>query len=408
VTAARTDDPARPEWAEGPGARGQGGRAWAIARVNMVRLRGDRRSAFAGLVLPILIMILVGVIFGGGASRLGVGVVDLDHSPVSARAVTLFERSSNLHVRHYSTDAKAAGALRRGLVLGGVSLPSGYAAAVQAGRRPSVFLLYNAGQVQSEEARADLVAVLAQVDAEVSAARFAQAGTGLPFRLGLARAEAIDDAAYRASLRRPEPAKISPFAYTAPSNLVLFTFIMAMAVSAGFVQSRRLGVVRRMLSTPTSPLAVIGGESAGILGVALGQGIFLFLVGALILRVHWGDPLGVALVIIVQSLAAAGAGLLVGTLARTQEQALAIAIPTGIAAGMLGGCMWSLDIVGPTMRAVGHFVPQAWSMDAFVALSYHHAGLGRIGGDLAALAGFAVVLGGAGALMLRRSVAADH
>ncbi|HVA43245.1 MAG TPA: ABC transporter permease [Acidimicrobiales bacterium] len=392
----------------GSGSGGQAGRAWAIARVNMARLRGDRRAAFAGLVLPILIMILVGVVFGGGANRLGVGVVDLDHSALSARAVSLFERSSNLHIRHYSTNAKAAGALRRGLVLGGLGLPAGYGAAVEDGRRPSVFVLYNAGQVQSEEARADLVGVLAQVDAEVSAARFAEARTGLSFHAAMGRAEAIDDSAYRASLRRPAPAKLSPFAYTAPSNLVLFTFIMAMAVSAGFVQSRRLGVVRRMLSTPTSPLAVIGGESAGILGVALGQGVFLLLVGALVLRVHWGDPLAVALVIIVQSLAAAGGGLLVGTLARTPEQALAIAIPTGIAFGMLGGCMWSLDIVGPTMRAVGHIVPQAWSMDAFIALTLHHGGLGSVAVDLAALAGYAVVLGGAGALMLRRSVAADR
>jgi ABC-2 type transport system permease protein len=189
---------------------------------------------------------------------------------------------------------------------------------------------------------------------------------------------------------------------------VLFTFIMAMAVSSGFVQSRRLGVVRRVLSTPTSPAAVMAGESVGILTVAVSQGLFLLFVGAVALRVGWGDPWAVGLVIAVQSLAATGAGLLVGTLARSEEQAFAIAIPVGIASGMLGGCMWSLDIVGPAMRTFGHIVPQAWAMDAFVSLSSHHGGVGAVSVDLVALAGFAALLGGAGALSLRRVVASGR
>lgn len=383
----------------------QAGRARVIAAANLRRLSGDRRAAMGGLLLPVLIMLLVGTVFGGSAKRLAVGVVDADHSGLSDRALVLLARSDRLHLRHYSSQAQAAGALRRGLVQAGMVLTPGYGATLQGGGVAAVALLYNPGQVQSEEAREDLVAVEDQAQAEVGAARYANARTGVSFATAVTRAESSDDAAYRASLRRPGRALPSPYSYTAPSNLVLFTFIMAMAVASGFVQSRRLGVVRRVLSTPTSPLAVMAGESVGMLMVAAGEGLFLLFVGAVVLRVSWGDPLAVALVIAVQSLAAAGAGLLVGTLARSEEQALAVAIPVGIAAGMLGGCMWSLDIVGPGMRTFGHIVPQAWSMDAFVALSSHHAGVRGVAGDLAALAVFAVVLGGAGALSLRRAVA---
>lgn len=386
----------------------QAGRARALARANLRRMGGDRRAAFGGLLLPVLIMLLVGTIFGGSAKRLAVGVEDADHSALSARALTLLSRSDLLHVRHLSSPGQEAAFLRRGLVQASILFPAGYGATLQRGGTASVSLLFNPGQVQSEQAREDLVAVEDQAQDEVSAARFAQAQAGLSFATGLGRAEAIDDAAYTASLRRPPPVLPSPYAYTAPSNLVLFTFIMAMAVSSGFVQSRRLGVVRRILSTPTSPFTVMAGESVGILIVAISQGLFLLFVGGVVLRVGWGDPLGVALVIAFQSLAATGAGLLVGTLCRSEEQALAVAIPAGIAAGMLGGCMWSLDIVGPTMRAFGHIVPQAWSMDALVALSSHHAGVGGIAGDLAALAAFAIILGGAGALSLRRVVASGR
>ncbi len=40
---------------------------------------------------------------------------------------------------------------------------------------------------------------------------------------------------------------------------------------------------------------------------------------------------------------------------------------------MLGGCVYPLDVVGTTVRIVGHAVPQAWAMDAFIRLIYHHA-----------------------------------
>jgi ABC-2 type transport system permease protein len=72
--------------------------------------------------------------------------------------------------------------------------------------------------------------------------------------------------------------------------------------------------------------------------------------------------------------------------------------------GMLGGCMWPLEIVPPVMRTVGHAVPQAWAMDAWIALVFDGAGLGDVAGDLAVLAGFAVVLGLLARRQLRRAL----
>jgi ABC-2 type transport system permease protein len=70
-----------------------------------------------------------------------------------------------------------------------------------------------------------------------------------------------------------------------------------------------------------------------------------------------------------------------------------LAPPLGIALGMLGGCMWPLEVVGSTMKTVGHLVPQAWAMDAFVTLVAK-------GGDLAAIAPQLVVLLGYAAVLL--------
>ena len=87
-----------------------------------------------------------------------------------------------------------------------------------------------------------------------------------------------------------------------------------------------------------------------------------------------------------------GASVLIGLWARTQEQAIGAPVVIGIAAGMLGGCVYPLDVVDSTVRSVGHAVPQAWAMDAFIKLIYHHAGFTAVLSEVGALAAFAVVL----------------
>ena len=69
-----------------------------------------------------------------------------------------------------------------------------------------------------------------------------------------------------------------------------------------------------------------------------------------------------------------------------------MAVVLGIVGGLLGGCMYPLDVVGPVVRGVGHVVPQAWAMDAFVKLIDDHDGLTAVLPEVAALAIFAALL----------------
>ncbi|HZT65727.1 MAG TPA: ABC transporter permease [Acidimicrobiales bacterium] len=377
-------------------------RAAAIALANLRRVGGDRRVYFGALVLPMMIMLLVGGVFGAG-KKIVVGVVDEDHSALSARAVALLARSDQVSVRTVHDAGAVKRSVRRNLLLAGVVIPAGYGARLLAGGGATVTAVYDVGQPQAEDARAQLSNVLATQGAEIAAARYALATRGVPLATGLGRAEAMTNAAFAAD-RNSKVQSPSPYAYTAPSNVVLFTFVVALTGSAGFVQSRRLGLTRRMLSTPTSTGAVMLGEAVPLVVAAVVEALLLVVVGWVILRVDWGNPLGVIVLVVLAALAAAGGGMLLGTLARSPEQAGAIGIPAAIGMGMLGGCMWSLDIVGPAMRTVGHLFPTAWAMDGYVALVFRHAGLAAIGWDVAALAVFAVVLLSAGALMLRRTV----
>ena len=188
------------------------------------------------------------------------------------------------------------------------------------------------------------------------------------------------------------PAALSPFSYVAPADLVLFLGITVLLLASGVVESRRLGIMRRLAAAPVRRRSVVAALVTTSLCVAAVQSAGLLVVGRLIFGVHWGDPAGVFLVLAMLSLAYAGAAALVSMRSRTEEQAISLAVVLGIVCGMLGGCMYPLDVVGPVVRAVGHVVPQAWAMDAFVKLIYDHAGLVAVLPEIGVLALFAAVL----------------
>jgi ABC-2 type transport system permease protein len=76
----------------------------------------------------------------------------------------------------------------------------------------------------------------------------------------------------------------------------------------------------------------------------------------------------------------------------------------GIAFGMLGGCMWPLEIVPRSVSLIGHATPHAWAVDAWVTLLSRGGGLADIAGYLAILAGYAVALFAFASFRLRRSL----
>ena len=84
-------------------------------------------------------------------------------------------------------------------------------------------------------------------------------------------------------------------------------------------------------------------------------------------------------------------GLLIGILARTEEQAIMFSlIPMFVFAG-LGGAWVPLEVTGPTFQVIGHLSPVAWGLDGFENIVARGLGLSSVLLPAAALIGYAAV-----------------
>jgi ABC-2 type transport system permease protein len=176
------------------------------------------------------------------------------------------------------------------------------------------------------------------------------------------------------------------------SQLILFMFLTGLTGSAALIQSRRYGVTRRMLATPTGALTIVTGEAFGRFAVVLIQGLYIVLATTLMFQIDWGNLLGAAAILLAFGAVGAGAAMLFGTLFRNDQQATGIGVVVGLGLGALGGGMVPIELFPPAMETVAHFTPHAWALDAFAELQRRDGTLVDILPQIGAILGFAVAL----------------
>ena len=380
-----------------------------ITRTELRRYVQDRVALFTLVLMPLLIIFLIGSAYGSAPRVFVIGVVDADQTATSSDLAAALDDSDSLQTRDYSDEAELRRDIRLGDVSGGLLIPTGYGSEVAVGSTVEIPVVTLQADQGSAAVVAAVTGALAQEGAVLGAAAFvAETGAVDPesaVEVARAVAPSVDLAEVDVqTVGTVRPEDENAFTRAAFSQLVLFVFLNGMVAAAALVETRRLGVGRRAMAAPIGAGTYVTGVAGSRVALGLLQSVLLLAAGALLFGVTWGNAPAVTVLVLVWALVAAGAGMLLGALARTADQAIAIAVPASIALAMLGGTMWSLEFVGPVMQVVGHLTPHAWAMDAWAAIVNDGAGLTGIATELAVLAGIAAVLMTLSARALRRTL----
>ena len=384
-------------------------KALALGRINLVRQLRDRADAFFVFVLPTIIVLALGLQFGGASrARLGV-VVPPGDAAAAALVRILSEDTTRFEVRTLPDAATLDGQVARGQLEAGIEIPEGFAAGLQGDGTVEVRYVAPPSALATG-LRAPIDAAVARVAAVATAARLGVASELADWERALAVAEARygDVPGVEVQVTQVgQPglfAGFSAFTFGASTQLILFTFLTSMTAAGRLVEARRLGVSRRMTATPTGPWTIVGGEALGRYLVALLQAGYIVILTAVAFSVAWGDPLAAGVLIALFALVSAGAALLVGALAKTADQAASMGIFLGLALGALGGCMVPFQVMPDAMQSIARLIPHSWALQGLQELVRTGGGLSTVLPNAAVLAGFAVVLLGLASWRFRKAI----
>jgi ABC-2 type transport system permease protein len=365
-----------------------------------LRLRMRDRSVFLfAFVVPIGLTFLFSAVLPD-AEELTVraAVVDEDGGPVAAsfgdEVLPGVAASGVLDLVDVTGRDAAMIELRAGDLEAVWVLPAGFTEAVLAGRPAQVEVLVSPeATLAGEVARGVATAWTSRLEAAaITVATAAQLGVPEDELDALAaRAVTADPAVSLTSLLAPDR-QLDTASYLAAGMAAFFVFFTVQFGVTGLLEERTLGTLPRLLAAPIPVWSVQVGKALGAAALGLVSMTVLALASSLLLGARWGPPLGVAVLIVAIVGAAVGLMALVGSFARTSEQAGNYQSIVAIVLGMLGGVFIPLPVTSGPLAIAAILSPHGWFLRAIA--------------DQTASGRWTDVLPGAGAIALFGVIAA--
>ncbi len=386
-----------------------------LALKDLLQVVRDRKSLLFLAVMPILFTFFFGLIFGSSADgdpRLPVGFVSHDGgNAVSTSLHSLLEASDAIRPVLLEGDEadKVAESVRDGHLAGAVIVPAGFGE--QARLTAIVDQNTTAGQTASNAIQAATTRLLGVIETARLSAEAFEARRG--FESEAARRAYLDEALALASeawLQPPltvsveqavasaeEGVEISPNVYTqsSPGMIVQFVIFGLNTSAMVLVLERKSRTLQRLLTTPITRTQVIAGHVLAMFLIVFLQQALLVAVGQLVLGVEYvREPVGTLLVMVTLALWTASLGLLIGAVAKREDQVIMWTLIAMFVLSAMGGAWFPLDITGKAFATIGHLMPTAWAMDGFQNIVLRGLGLSSVLLPAGILLAYAVVFFG--------------
>lgn len=158
----------------------------------------------------------------------------------------------------------------------------------------------------------------------------------------------------------------SGFDQAIPGILVMFVLMQGLTGTAVLlVVERRQGLLRRLAATPITRAQIITGKWIARMAMGLVQVAVGLVYGTFFFSMDWGPDFGMLLLVLTAWAGlCASAGLLVGSVGRTEGQVIGLGVLSTMALAALGGCWWPIEVTPAWMQSIAKFLPSGWAMDA--------------------------------------------
>jgi len=364
----------------------------AVARKEMRQIGRDRRTLLILLLVPVFFLLVYGYALNFDIRHVHIAVQDNDRSTASREVISSFVNSGYFDLYGEVSNAAAISrVLDRNDARAVLVIPARFGSDVTSGRPTSVQLIVNGDNANT----ATTVVGYARGLISASSARFeVQARLGSPQGLLLTVEPRVF---YNPELRSALFLVPGLIAYIA-----MLTAVVSTALSV--VREKEIGTMEQVRMSPVGPVPYILGKTAPYFVVSLVSAMSIVAAAMVLfdmpMRGSWPVLIGVISLFLVGAL---GFGLLISSIADTQQVAFQLALLTSfLPTLMLSGFIFPISSMPVFLQAITRIVPARYFLVALRGVVLKGVGPAVFWNDLVALCVFAVVILGLASLRLRR------
>lgn len=339
----------------------------------------EKVAIFWIFLFPVLIMLLLGAIFGrSGQANITVGVVDKDQSAMTQAIVTGLDNIQAFKVQT-GTEEEQMKRLQDGKNNAVLVLQEGFFASIQTGN-PGTATIYvdQSNPTVSGIAYSSISQVMSQISQDM--AKQYDPNLNIPNLI----------AVEQKTVQSNELAYVDFIVPGILAMTIMQAGLMGLAIS--FTGVRERGILRRIKVSPVALSRFLGSEIASTLVTVLIQSALLLLVGWAVFRIHIrGNPLYIIFVVLLGALSFIAMGFLIASVARTLKTAEMAASAINMPMMFLAGVFFPLSILPGFLATLAQFLPLYYLGHAMRQVMIQGQGLAAVWLDIVVLAGFGLV-----------------
>lgn len=350
----------------------------------------DRKQLVLMLLMPIVLTAILGTALKGvlnsdEAPKTVLGLYNADEHKVTDGFIeSVLKRTdmkSSLELKSISSEKQLRNLLKAEKIDAGLILPEGWGQSLVAGRTAHARIYQGSGKEINAVFIQQLTDAYTESVQTISgsttfavtnlAIRAKQSGESFnPEKSGQQIAAAAEEAIKPKDYVKDTPVgnkPVSAMQYYAAAMAAMFLLFNAMNGGKSFHNERGTETLGRLMVTPTTRGAILGGKFLGTWFIAFIQFLVFMIVTHYVLLVDWGSHVWQTLVLaFVYSFAVAGLSMVVAAFTKSERAADAIGSVGVQVFAILGGSMIPIASFPEVLRGLSKLTPNSWALTGFV------------------------------------------
>lgn len=367
----------------------------SLIRKEFIQILRDPRTLALVLVMPVMQLFLLGYAATNDVRNVPLAVYNQDPGP-EARALLDAYRSADYFKLAYTagSEQELRDLIDGGKARAGLVIPPDYGDKIQGGEIAQVAFILDGSDPTVAATALSAAQVIGQQQAtKILAERMARRG----------QAAAISPPIDVRTQVWYNPDLVSAY-FMIPGviGMILFTITTILTATA-IVRERERGTIEQLIVTPIRSWELVVGKLLPYVILAFMNTFEVLLFGALWFKVPiHGSLLLLGLLSGLFLVSSLGIGLLVSTIANTQQEAMLTVMMTLLPSIFLSGFFFPLEAMPKVMQWLSYLMPLRYYLVIIRSLLLKGVGADMLKGDILALSIFGIVIMTAAALRFRK------
>jgi ABC-2 type transport system permease protein len=372
-------------------------RLFSLIRKEFIQIVRDPRTLIITFLMPLVMLLLLGYAATNDVKNVAIVVIDRDQTAASRALVNAYRAADYFKVQYeVDSETEMLSLIDDNSASAGLIIPPGYGEKIASGQTAEVaFIIDGSNPTTASVVQSAAVLIGQSFSTQLSLSQLNAHGQSSSPKAAIdVRTQVLYN-----------PGLVSSY-YMIPALIgLILQFLTTMLTSTAIVRERERGTIEQLIVTPLRSWELVVGKLIPYVLIAFLDTIEILVFGSLVFNVPINGS--VALLLLLTALfliTTLGIGLLVSTLANTQQEAMLTTLFTILPSVFLSGFLFPLEAIPQVLQWVTYLVPLRYFLIISRGIILKGVGIGSLWPEVIALSIFAFSVMGLAALRFHKSL----